>query len=298
MLHVTDHECVLFNLSFNLDSLPSICVKCSRILNHLSAEKFSAAFNPSPVLSYHADVASLVHSCNTHSAAVFDKVTPSKLRLVPSVCSFPWVNDTVRCFRRKCQRVERLWKSTKLYVHRLYYKDLITEFNDMVKDARPSYFTKLISSSKCNPKILFDTINNIVTPAPPDVPIFSNNDWFVDKISDVRAGIIPSSNLFSAYPTWPWILDCFSPISLQDLTDPVGSMKLSSSPVLGSTGPCLISIINSSLQSGCFPAYFKHAVIQPLLKKLTLLHGCWPGPARRLTSHPSYFLSHQVQDSF
>ena len=39
-LHVTDHECALFNLSFNLDSLPSKHVKCSHILNHLSAEKF------------------------------------------------------------------------------------------------------------------------------------------------------------------------------------------------------------------------------------------------------------------
>ena len=54
-LYVTDHECVLCNLSFNSDSLPSKCVKCSRI----SAEKFSAAFVPSAVLSSHADVTHL-----------------------------------------------------------------------------------------------------------------------------------------------------------------------------------------------------------------------------------------------
>lgn len=40
--------------------------------------------------------------------------------------------------------------------------------------------------------------------------------------------------------------------------------------MLGSIGPCLVSIINSSLQSGCVPAYFKHAVVQPLLKKTNL----------------------------
>lgn len=34
-LHVTDHQCVLFNLSFNLDSQPSKRAKCSRVLNHL-----------------------------------------------------------------------------------------------------------------------------------------------------------------------------------------------------------------------------------------------------------------------
>ena len=75
-LHVTDHECVLFNLSFNLDFLPSKRVNCFRILNCLSAKKFSAAFHPSAVLSSHTDVACLVHSFNTHCSTVLDKVAP------------------------------------------------------------------------------------------------------------------------------------------------------------------------------------------------------------------------------
>ncbi|KAK0138010.1 hypothetical protein N1851_025768 [Merluccius polli] len=128
-------------------------------------------------------------------------------------------------------RVERLSKSTKLHVHRLYYKYLIIEFNNMVKDARASYFAKLISSSKRNPKDLFDTINIIVT------PVFSNKDcsnflsFLMGNIRDVRASIIPSSTPFSADPTRPSILDCFSPISMQDLIDLVDSIKPSSSPL-------------------------------------------------------------------
>ena len=69
-----------------------------------------------------------------------------------------------------------------------------------------------------------------------------------------------------------------SVISLQDFTDLVGSMKTSPSPVdilptsgpknaLESIDPCLVSVINSSMQSGCVPAYFKHVVVQLLLKK-------------------------------
>ena len=153
------------------------------------------------------------------------------MRLVPSVSSSPWLNDNICCFRCKCMRVERLWKSTKLHVHCLHYKDLLTDFNSMVKDVRASYFANLISSSTRNPKVLFHTINNIVTPGPPDVPVFSNKEdsnflsFFVDKIRDVRASIIPLSTPFYAYPTWPSILDCFSPISLQDIIDLVGNMK-------------------------------------------------------------------------
>ncbi|KAK0140528.1 hypothetical protein N1851_022497 [Merluccius polli] len=98
-LLVTDHECVLFNLSFILDSLPSKCVNCSRIKLPLSRERS---------VDFHTDVASLVHSFNTHYSAVLDKVAPIKMRLVPFVDSSPWLNYTIRCFRRKCRRVERL----------------------------------------------------------------------------------------------------------------------------------------------------------------------------------------------
>ena len=128
------------------------------------------------------------------------------MRLVPSVSSSPWLNDNICCVQCKCRRVERLWKLTMLHGHCLLYKELLTEYNNMVKDVRASYIANLISSSKQNPKVLFDTINNIVTPAPPAVPVFSNKDgrnflsFFVDKITDVRASIIPSSTPFSAYP--------------------------------------------------------------------------------------------------
>ena len=136
------------------------------------------------------------------------------MRLVPSVNSSPWLNYSIRCFKRKCRRVERLWKSIKVHVHRLHYKDLLTELKNMVKDVRASYFADLISSNKCNPKVLFDTITNIITHAPPDVPDFSNKgfgnflSFFVDKIRDV---IIPSSTPAYAHPTRPSILDYFSP---------------------------------------------------------------------------------------
>ncbi len=37
--------------------------------------------------------------------------------------------------------------------------------------------------------------------------------------------------------------------------------------VISSIGPCLLTIVNGSLVSGCGPSYFKQAVVQPLLEK-------------------------------
>lgn len=105
-----------------------------------------------------------MHLFDTHCSADWEQVPSTKTELVPLIKSSPSMNDTICCLRLKYGRVGRLWKSTKLQVHSLYYGDLIAEFKNMVKDARAPYFANLVTSSKRNPKILkiFDTINNIV----------------------------------------------------------------------------------------------------------------------------------------
>ncbi len=152
----------------------------------------------------------------------------------------------------------------------------------MVKAAKASYFADLISSNKQNSEVVIDTINNIVSAQPPAVPVFSDKGcsnflwFFVDKAAT------PSlTTPIPALPKRQPILECFLPISLQDLTELVMSMKISSSlldilpttllkKVFSSIGSSLLSIINYSLVSGCVPSLFKQAVVQPLLKKPNL----------------------------
>lgn len=67
----------------------------------------------------------------------------------------------------------------------------------MFKDARASYFADLISSNTDNPlELLFDAINDIVSAAPFELHVFSNENYssfllfIVDEVKDVRVGII------------------------------------------------------------------------------------------------------------
>lgn len=190
------------------------------------------------------------------------------------------MNDAIR-------RTERLWKATQLHVHRLYLKELYRDLHEMIKEARASYFTNLISACKKNPKALFETINNIVSPAACIVPVFANVDCnlflfhFVDKVRAVRAGLVPSANHHIVKDHRPSILDSFCPITLNDIIELVGTMRPSQSPVdilpttlllksINHLGPCLVSILNLSLQLGQVPRCFKHAVVQPILKKNNL----------------------------
>ena len=76
-------------------------------------------------------------------------------------------------------------------------------------------------------------------------------------------------------------LVCFQPITLPSLIEIVSSMTSATCPldiiptaflkdVFDVAGPSILSIINSSLATGTVPTCFKHAVVQPLLKKPNL----------------------------
>ena len=79
----------------------------------------------------------------------------------------------------------------------------------------------------------------------------------------------------------PAVLDQFEPISISCLSEVVHHLRPTKCPsdsiharllkeVFESVGPCILSLINTCLLSGCGPAAFKHAVVQPLLKKENL----------------------------
>ena len=282
----SDHKFIFFDIVFKTDIMDITQEKRSRLLNDLTAETFSTAFDssvvPSEIVNGEIDI--LVHDFNLHCSDILDAVAPFKSRTARTLNSSPWLNEDIRRLRRNCRCAERKWKATKLDAHRLHLKQLLIDFNCKVKEARAAYFTNLISSNKQNPRVLFDTITTLVSPQISVTPVFFAEDcnnflkFFVNKVASVRAGIIPSSSSIHLLPpNHQSILNSFSPISLHDLTE-LSSTKTSSSTldiiptsllknVFSTVGPCLLSLINFSLISGQVPAYFKQAIVQPLLKK-------------------------------
>uniref|UniRef100_A0A8C6K7Y3 Reverse transcriptase domain-containing protein n=1 Tax=Nothobranchius furzeri TaxID=105023 RepID=A0A8C6K7Y3_NOTFU len=285
-VYISDHHCIFFNLSVSASPPPARRMVSSRFLNESTASNFSAAFDPP--CSSDNDPDSLTSQFNEHCLSILDNICPVRTRSVPAVNPTPWFNDSLRSLKRQCRKIERLWKKTHLHVHLLHLKDLLTSFNSAVRDARVSFFSNLVSQSKGNPKVLFNTISSIVSPASPTASIHSVADcenflsFFVDKVSKVKSSISPSAlSLPLATPTRPIILDSFAPVSLPELTKLVNSMKTSACPLhilpsslfksaFQSIGPSVLSIINAYLVSGQVPAYFKSAVIHPLLKKPSL----------------------------
>lgn len=89
---------------------------------------------------------------------LLERAAPFKTRQTPIVNTSPWINDAIHSFRHICRKTEHLWKVTQLQVLRLHLKELLSDLNEVIKDARASYFMKLISACKRNPKTLFETV--------------------------------------------------------------------------------------------------------------------------------------------
>lgn len=176
-------------------------------------------------------LSSLPNSFNELCFAILNQVAPYKTSQEWLTSSFhtPWLNNqscSLLCF---CWKAQRLWKSTGLIVHResnLKNSEwkLLQLHNESVKEARFSYFNKLINHQKNNSRVFFETINSIVSPQLSvllsDCNTFLND--FVNKVVDLRSKVSSSASPYEGGPQYLESFTSFSPITPSDLTTVIG----------------------------------------------------------------------------
>uniref|UniRef100_A0A669DR24 Reverse transcriptase domain-containing protein n=1 Tax=Oreochromis niloticus TaxID=8128 RepID=A0A669DR24_ORENI len=168
-------------------------------------------------------------------------------------------------------------------------KDCWRLYQDTVKEAKRKYFSKIFSSNSHNPRVLFKSIDSVLN-APQSGCLEAShklsNDFmcfFIEKVATTRALISSTESDPSVLIPCSAVFNQFEPVSLSYLEDVVGHLRPSGSPndpvppqffkeIFPSIGQAVLTVINSSLISGVVPANFKHAVVQPLLKKPALDH--------------------------
>ena len=282
--HLSDHSCVTFNLFFTPDPTPSRGSSRRRIIAENTAARFSAMFNKDLHLGCDS-VDSLMSRFNSHCVSLLDEVAPMKTNVISKKSVCPWLTESIRNMKRCCRKTERLWKATKLEVHRLHLKDLVSSLNEKMSQARSEYFRQLISHNKKKPQVLFDTISRIVEPASPPIPVNYKADcdlflqYFVSKIHIIRNNLPPCAPVADIPAAHSW--SSFTPVTQEDISALLTKTKPSVCPSdplpcklllqsLDVTGPFITKLINQSLSTGVFPSAFKHAFIEPLLKKTNL----------------------------
>ena len=196
-------------------------------------------------------------------------------------------------------RHEKLWRKTKLTVHRQEYKRSCADVNDLIEKAKTSYFVKKIEDCESDQGKLFQIVDKLLgREKSSSLPEYTTpsamggtfNEFFVVKIVNLQTDLSklkistsdlncpPVSSLLSSSASE---LHSFKPATTSEITSIIKKASNASCPldpiptrllndVLSVLSPIITQIVNASLQSGIFPSELKSAIVRPLLKKPSL----------------------------
>lgn len=201
-----------------------------------------------------------------------------------------WFSNELRSkkqHRRACER--KLQKANQqnhpnLQEFQNNYREATHSYFRCMESTRQNHSRSLIENSGNKPKTLFNVANKLLSSSNLTEPFVSSNilsDFFVSKISDIRASIthgevdeLPPPDIPLLLKSLPFTSDeevlkllkssnkTFSPL------DPFPSKLISS--ISSTITPYLVKLFNCSFATGIFPKDFKHAFVKPLLKKPNL----------------------------
>lgn len=308
---LSDHYPITFNFHLTCKIKPIPTFSLRRSISTNTAQAFADVlpgsynlFNEDsctiPTNDGFAEINQLADGIELLLRKTLDAVAPLKRKKISHRKLAPWYNDHTRALKQASRKLERKWRSTKLQVFLLAWKESLTTYKHALTAARSSYFSTLIEEHKNNPRHLFRTVASLtkshVSAAPCTPATYSCNDFmnfFENKILKIRETIhntLPASAFNSASPVNPRVnmslrpavcLDSFAQIDLNEFSSMVNSSKNATClldplptqflkqliPVIGTP---LLNLINTSLISGHVPLSFKVAVIKPILKKPNL----------------------------
>ena len=201
----------------------------------------------------------------------------------------PWYNDDIHHVRKLRRVNEKMWRKTGLEIHRQIFAE---HRNTVIHLAKCDYFKSKLSDG--DSKTCFRVMDSLFKSADRKLPSTSNMNtlcsdfagFFSGKVDAIRKEIdlqVADGNLVT--------IDICAPrseqlVSLVDTTEeelesiikqcnsktccldstPTGLLKSHMAVHL----PCLVSLVNASLQQGSFPRALKTANVIPVLKKETL----------------------------
>ena len=239
------------------------------------------------------DLQELVSSYNNTLMATLDKHAPLMTRTIVQRPHVPWFSQEIREAKRQQRKAEKKWRKSRLESDLIAFKAKRNFTTRLMSKARREFYSNFIDENSGDQKKLFRASQRLFNRTmddglPPnlDSRTFSNDlgKCFVQKIDTIRTQLdtdqqtdsYPEDDTSSADKTVPPFPN-FTMLSVRDVKELIQNSALKSCPLdpMPSTLvskcedllPVLTKIVNSSLQSGCFPEIWEEAWVFPLLKK-------------------------------
>ncbi|CAB4037961.1 Hypothetical predicted protein, partial [Paramuricea clavata] len=220
---------------------------------------------------------------------------PQKRRIITLRPLSPWYNEEIGQEKRNRRKLERRWRASGLCIDRQLYVKQCETVNAMIKNAKTTYYSSVISSNAHNQKVLFSTVDKLLhRKSEKRYPTVSSTtelvnkfaDFFSNKITTIRQELVIDSSHCNQLNQEEQYVQCAKFINFQEVTeheikniiDIVGKKSCELDPVPAKIFqscqktllPIITKISNESLQSGCMPGKLKEAVLKPKLKKDSL----------------------------
>ena len=141
------------------------------------------------------DIDTAVISYNSILHFFLDKHAPEKCKSFAIREEREWMTDEVQTVKRQKRKSERIWRTSKLVVHRLIYKEYCIQLNVAITYAKTSFYHNAIIDCNGDQRKLFKLVNSITGPLkagctpPHDDPASLSatfNHYFMTKIDAIR----------------------------------------------------------------------------------------------------------------
>jgi hypothetical protein len=292
---ISDHAIIDIDLKIDKPGLPKKTVTY-RKFRAINLDTLREDISQSDTVQSPANtLEDLVNQYDTSLRILIDKHAPQCTRAFTERPMFPWYNMDItnaKKWRRKC---ERLYRRSKLTVHKDMYREARLDLNKLIANAKLSYYNEKILDGCPDQKSLFKFMDKvchkkqeILPDVAPESLVVSFNDYFVQKIGRIRSDL---DNQLNNAPEMPSMADhdiealtsfsVFQPMSQSAIEKIVSSSSGASCSIdpiptwllkecKQELIPVITKIVNMSMSSGIFPESMKKAMVRPLIKKPSL----------------------------
>ena len=153
---LSDHYIITFELPYDKPRNENVIVK-ARNLNNFDFDSFESCLS-SALLSKKPDNVNDFNACISN---VLDNYAPVCTKTIPQRPFSPWYNSAVKAAKTLKRKAERLWKKTKLTVHKDIYKQKKKDLCNVICAEKKSYINDKITKSSSN-KDLFQICNDLM----------------------------------------------------------------------------------------------------------------------------------------
>ena len=288
---ISDH----FTVSFNLNIPKPPVVKktiLSRNIKKIIKSDFCADLEMCNTVLCHMSPNAMTEAYSHNMSQLIDRHAPRRSRAVSARRSAPWMNDDIKAMKAERRRAEREFRKTNKPEDRTTFHNIHLKLNDMIKCAKSTFYDSFILSDTTS-KALFKFVSKFynreklcILPSTSSAIELAErfSSYFIEKIQIIRNHIDSCTFSLHSFPcskfNGPSMSD-FRLVSNDEVAKFISHSSHTScnldpmpTPLLVENIDCIIEsitiLINNSLLTGVVPSSFKHAIVNPLLKKKDL----------------------------